>query len=433
MNKGFYHLEFGDIDFNEEFEILKPHSNLITGETAFIAEYGEITSLERDVLNLASMIYAVDVAHLRGERELYTRSFQLSIPVVNIHAFQSARDELEHSLYLLTNDNWELQFVPVQGEVESYKKWDSKAGTIILFSGGLDSLAQAVIIAEKGENALLVSHDSGNPVVLKAQKELYKYLRSIKSSDIKKVSFRVRGQKGKNRNYPNIHESSQRSRSFLFLSLASLVARRSGFFHVILMAENGQLSIHLPITAARIGAFSTRTAHPEVLGVLQNIFSNLLHVDLTFENPFLYKTKAEVVRDLCKNHQNIINESTSCWKASRIKGAASHCGICIPCILRRIALEYWGIKFESEWARNLFNENVINLTPNDEGKRNMTEYSEFSSFFLTERKETEYVINYPELVNKFFDLHDAINLYKRAAKETEKVFRKYKHLRSLIN
>jgi hypothetical protein len=39
-------------------------------------------------------------------------------------------------------------------------------------------------------------------------------------------------------------ESSQRTRSFLFLVIASIAARRSGFHDVILIAENGQMAIH---------------------------------------------------------------------------------------------------------------------------------------------------------------------------------------------
>jgi hypothetical protein len=50
-------------------------------------------------------------------------------------------------------------------------------------------------------------------------------------------------------------ENSQRSRSYLFLTLAALCARRVGHDEVLVIAENGQMAIHLPITQARIGPY----------------------------------------------------------------------------------------------------------------------------------------------------------------------------------
>src|SRR5213082_2450013 len=55
-------------------------------------------------------------------------------------------------------------------------------------------------------------------------------------------------------------ESSQRTRSFLFLTVAALCARRVGHQNIVVIAENGQMAVHLPVTEGRIGPFSTRTA-----------------------------------------------------------------------------------------------------------------------------------------------------------------------------
>ena len=55
-------------------------------------------------------------------------------------------------------------------------------------------------------------------------------------------------------------ENSQRTRSFLFLVLGALAARRAGHIEIVYLAENGQMAIHLPLTQGRIGAFSTHTA-----------------------------------------------------------------------------------------------------------------------------------------------------------------------------
>ena len=64
---------------------------------------------------------------------------------------------------------------------------------------------------------------------------------------------------------------------------------------VVVIAENGQMAIHLPLTTARIGGFSTHTAHPEFVRMMGKLLSTLLDYPIRIENPFLYMTKAEVV------------------------------------------------------------------------------------------------------------------------------------------
>lgn len=95
--------------------LLYPVRNLITGNAAFRKYFGDITTLELDLLNVASTIYAVDVGTLRGEREEYTRSFRVELPVKNYHAFLRTADDLRYCLYLLTNDTWELSFTQAEG------------------------------------------------------------------------------------------------------------------------------------------------------------------------------------------------------------------------------------------------------------------------------------------------------------------------------
>src|SRR5690349_12274048 len=77
---------------------LRPGKNLITGTAAFKNYFGAPTTLEDDLLRVASAAYAADVAFLRGEREKYPRTISLSVPVVNHAAFQAVRGDLEFCL-----------------------------------------------------------------------------------------------------------------------------------------------------------------------------------------------------------------------------------------------------------------------------------------------------------------------------------------------
>ena len=86
-------------------------------------------------------------------------------------------------------------------------------------------------------------------------------------------------------------EGSQRTRSFMFLILSALVARRLGRRDLLLIAENGQMAIHLPLSTARIGAFSTHTAHPDVLDSMQTIHLYSLAGTYRISNPYVSSRK----------------------------------------------------------------------------------------------------------------------------------------------
>ena len=410
--------------------LLYPVRNLVTGSAAFGHYFGDITTLELDLLNVASTIYAVDVGAPRGVREEHTRSFHVELPVTNHHAFLRTADDLRYCLYLLTNDTWELSFTQAEGIPEESRTWDRGDGTTLLFSGGLDSLAQAVLLAEIGDDFCLVSHDSGNQTIAIAQEELADYVNRIAVGDCHRHTFRVRGENRRGFPYPTVHEPSQRARSLLFAALGALVGRRTGHWRVLYIAENGHMAIHLPLTAARIGAFSTHTAHPEVVSLFTRVFSQLLGTELSFENPFLYQTKGEVVKALCRDHQDILCNSISCWKASWVEGESNHCGECIPCIVRRVALESNG-DYTTSWARDLFVTAPGDLDESDNGKRNLVELAEFAMKFLSISSNQELGFEFPELYNDAFSFEKAVRMYRRFAREVISDFRRYPSLSGL--
>ncbi len=404
--------------------ILGPTRNLITGQAKFQKIFGAPTSLEEDLLTVASAVFASDLANPRGERERYTRRLYVTIPVVNFQAFLRVKEDVEHALFLLSNDSWEITFEPRRGQPEGQRDWVVNTGTTLLFSGGLDSLTQAIALAESGEQAFLVSHDSGNPVVADSQRALAQYVVRLPTARLRWESFRVGARTGGGLQFPPTHEPSQRARSFLFLALAALVARRSGHGRIVFIAENGQMAIHVPLTAARIGAFSTHTAHPEVISTLQNVFQQLLGTAVQIENPYLYSTKAEVVSPLCTGHREVLGRSVSCWRSSRLTGGWRHCGECVPCLVRRIALEFNGVE-DREWSRDLFTQDIAALPESDTGKRNYVELAEFVRNFGSTATDADLAFRYPDLVSEYFDQCQATGMYRRFAAEAQSVLAKY--------
>lgn len=87
--------------------------------------------------------------------------------------------------------------------------------------------------------------------------------------------------KARDRPFPGT-ESSQRSRTFLFVGAAALVAALAGS-HEVVLNENGVMALHLPLTAARIGSLSTHTASPPILDRMRTLSSEVLGNPLRVE------------------------------------------------------------------------------------------------------------------------------------------------------
>ena len=171
----------------------------------------------------------------------------------------------------------------------------SSNGRTLLFSGGLDSLAAAVLYADSGEPLQLVSHITRNSRTQQAQNQLAELVK-VRLRAVHHWQFFVSSRADDEDGLDHDVETSQRTRSFLFITLGALAARRAGHHRLVLLAENGQMAIHLPLTSGRIGAFSTHTAHPDVLAPMEAFLNAALQYPIGIENPFVHRTKAEVVR-----------------------------------------------------------------------------------------------------------------------------------------
>jgi hypothetical protein len=149
-------------------------------------------------------------------------------------------------------------------------------------------------------------------------------------------------------------DTSQRSRSLVFIALAVLVASgleryAAGDRITLYLNENGFIAINPPLTPARVGSLSTRTAHPAFVNIIQEILHNVgLRVDIV--NPYLTMTKGEMLRR-CQNKEllaSLAPRSTSCGRFQRY--GYRHCGRCLPCQIRRAAFIKWNAEDLTEYV-----------------------------------------------------------------------------------
>lgn len=106
--------------------------------------------------------------------------------------------------------------------------------------------------------------------------------------------------------------------------------------------ENGFISLNIPLDPLRIGSLSTKTTHPVYMETLKRIWDEVgLSIDLIL--PYEFTTKGEVLLN-CKNKELMISKifgSTSCGKYYR--HGYRHCGVCVPCLVRRASFVRAGL------------------------------------------------------------------------------------------
>ena len=133
-------------------------------------------------------------------------------------------------------------------------------------------------------------------------------------------------------------DRSQRIRSFLYASLAGVIASilkldRIRFY------ENGPISLNLPICEALVGATATRTTHPKTVRGMTKLLSLLLGTDFVVENPFLWKTRTDVVAEIrAADAADLIPYTVSCSHTQGMTRGQLHCGRCSQGIDRRLAV-----------------------------------------------------------------------------------------------
>ena len=317
---------------------------IITDVTERMA--ANIPDVFQDLVELASYIYAADQAVPRGDADAFQmgnpwrRSFRFFMPVRNpdLWASSEIRELLKDVLLFVTDDEYEFTFDSLREHPPFEQFLDFAPGEItgpidevVLFSGGLDSLAGVVqesVVAER--RVALVSH---RPVAKtdSKQHDLLDQVRPRCKHSPLPVPVWVNKASHLSREY------TQRTRSFLYASLAATVARMLNLSK-FRFYENGVTSWNLPISEQLTSAKASRTTHPQTLSKLTLFFEALTQRAFKIENPLLWKTKTEVVNEInAAGCGDLIKYSVSCQHTIEQSEEHPHCGRCFQCVGRRFA------------------------------------------------------------------------------------------------
>lgn len=291
-----------------------------------------------DFLQVARAAYVADKKSRRDSAaDGWTRTIHLRVPIRRSGGWSTSTAELLCSLLqVLTADLWDVSFEPGssawarQGRI--VHEW--KAQEVALFSGGLDSTAFAAnLAASPGEDVLLVMFF--DPATKSRQAAVF--------DDIKKIEHDRRCIHRRDASQMVIGgplEPSSRSRGLLYIATAVYMAAAHGASRVLL-PENGQLAVNLPLTPARAAACSTRSVHPRTLELLNQLIRTL-GGDVIVANPLGDLTKGEVC-DLALQaglSSHTLFTTVSCGHPPHSRDASRpyHCGYCYPCLVRRAGL-----------------------------------------------------------------------------------------------
>lgn len=374
-----------------------------------------LTERQLDWLEILGYLFAVDVACERGQGDLeWSRSIQAWLPVRDPDFWGARRVTIEGIWTDLTEDDLHLRFEqetndspPPRMSRKPFPEFDGVA----LLSGGQDSFVGAASLVDMGHRPLLLSH-SGSGATNSAQATVEAHLRATQGA-ISRVRLSARKKPGAT--FPG-SESSQRSRTLLFVGVASLIAAVSGPANVWLN-ENGIMAMHLPLTAARIGSLSTHTASPPILDRIRRLANSSLGVPLQVENLLVGLTKPEVVGLAGELHiDDKLVDTVSCWQIGRTR---THCGICTPCLIRRIASETHGVP-DVPYAADMFDDPA---TLNDPRARDNLAHLVASVDGLQQLSDVELEYEYPELSNgqPVLTLPVSIGMHRRWASQAADV------------
>ena len=330
------------------------HLNVLPSQRAF------------DFLSIALAVVSADqfISRHKYGASGFSRHIELTVALACPDVWDEVKSEIETLLNFLTSDRWSLSFedggerVPSRIDQNGLRNFNRIhiCNAVCLFSGGMDSFMGANQVLQS-ENPVLVSRaPTGDQGFQDSLSALMGNVARFAVNDSPTFGSLPEADR----------ESSTRGRSLLFLSLAVLCASAIRSFTSadvpIYIPENGFIALNPPLTTRRVGANTTRTAHPHYLRLLTDL---LQAVDLPSNilNPFRFETKGEILTRTSSDALvgDNICDTISCGHWHRIN---MQCGRCWPCLIRRSAMKNAGVSDSTHYE-------TMNLADivTEEGKR----------------------------------------------------------------
>lgn len=364
--------------------------NVTIGYDGFVNDPQSLPDRVLDLLQIAAMVFCADRMVHRGERDsisnkAWARSFVFHISVLDFKFWNDSKvkNALSEALCFMTGDR-AFDFNFDEAEIghfeekkyqqlsffseEKHKVANADDYDVMLFSGGLDSLAGVLEeLLSNNRKVITVSHKSNNTVV-HLQKELIDRLNQDYNGRVLPYGFSCH-----NKGVASVEET-QRTRMFLFSAIAFAICQcfdKHSFF----VYENGVTSLNFSVQTDVINARASRTTHPKTLGLLKR-FYQLFDKSFDIVAPYYRKTKEDIVKVFQKlDRLDLIASAVSCSATRTKHSMCPHCGCCSQCIDRRFAIFAAELNdYDGEYANDFIRE-----IPDQEATQRLYQQMRFAS------------------------------------------------------
>jgi len=312
----------------------------------FVSSVYHLPDRTLDLLELAGYIFGMDRCISRGKHDsveyhAWSRNITLKQKVRDFDFWDSkiVKELLSDVLTFMLGDNditLEFEAGHDTPPVDLFDKSDFSISEgdspidVTLFSGGLDSLAGALELLANSKNRIILASHQSNNTTKKTQNRIVEVLKEKYPNRISHYHYRCHLMDKR------ATDETQRSRSFLFTSIAFALAsahKQSSFC----VFENGITSLNLRRREDLANSRASRTTHPRTIKKLEQFFSLVNGAKFTIKHPYLFKTKSDVLEIISNLEPGLLASTVSCTKTNFAKGESTHCGECFQCIDRRLA------------------------------------------------------------------------------------------------
>jgi 7-cyano-7-deazaguanine synthase in queuosine biosynthesis len=310
-------------------------SSYWVNDHAFVHAFGAaLDPAVADMVTVALSCYAAD--RLTRRTINWSRDLHLRVSLNAPERWDQARDALGTYLGTLTDDRWSFEFVggrPTRLSEQQATLFPIDlhgVGSVALFSGGLDSLAGAARWLADNPAPLVLLGARSSRVIGRDQHLIASGLRNEFGDRVIELGVPLELR------HALSAESSQRTRGFLFLSLATAAAVTANVRKVIVF-ENGYGAHNPRLAEHQFGSQATLATHPHLLKQFGQL-TEILGMPVAIGLPHRWQTKGQLLRELPASAHQLVALSASCDSYPLRMADRTHCGRCGSCVLRQQSL-----------------------------------------------------------------------------------------------
>lgn len=369
-----------------------------------------------DIVTVMSSIFDADIKATGDVKK--SRVIKIKIPVHNATKWILVKEKLENLVNWVSSDLFSITFV----ERNNYNFYRSntiemfpevKKDCITLFSGGLDSFSGAYYNYKNGISSSYIGYINKKEEGSK-QKEMRTFYKKMFPNDTIELHSKYDIKKSH-------YVQSTRSLLYLSLAISKAISLKT---NEVRMYENGVLSLNPELG----GRFTTKTTHPKTI-YLYNQILEIMDYEIKIKNIFEFSTKGKIINNMSKDFKEKIRNTYTCGKGRSQGKKVSHsgqCGVCIPCLLRKISLAaYENEAYDSSY---FIDYNVESILKDDALFEYKHDYLANIGYF----KEYVKLINNGEIQNYlngnralYHDNPDYISLQNKMFESFSKEFERY--------